>query len=567
MRRILPDATRAELGGLDPEAIQEVMSQAWPDIRDADELHDTLLSLVAIPDTDMQAWAPLAGELARARRATRAEAGGSTLWVAAERAEVFRLVYPSAVFERELPPVSIQAAGPTEARTSMIQGWMQHIGPTSVPELAARLGIAAGDVHEAMLRLEATGAVLRGSFRPPNLSNVDLRPSNLDEEWCDRRLLARIHALTLGRLRREIEPVPAATFMRWLLEWQHVAPGTQLRGERGTLEVLRQLQGFEAPANAWEPWLLGRRIRGYDPAVVDTLCLTGAVGWGRLSPHPATLVPHDVERGPRKRVVPTSVAPVTFFVREDADWLPAGAAGGPEELSGLSGQARAVLASITRAGASFFADLVRGTRLLKSEVEAALWELVAAGLVTADGFDSLRSLIDPRRRAGSGSGRSARPRNSTGRWSLLRTADAVDRQLQLEATCRMLLHRYGVVFRELVARESILPAWRDLLVTFRRFEDRGEVRGGRFSRRARWRTVRTAGGGGVAPRDAPGSALRPDHYPERGRSPESCGRDRPGDRVTAISGRFVRFRDGVALDVTDDAGSSLHDLKDAKAGA
>ena len=567
MRRILPDATRAELGGLDPAAIEEVMSQAWPDVRDADELHDALLTLVAIPDADLATWQPLAGELQRARRATRVQAGTHTLWVAAERADVVRVIYPGAIFETDLPAVSTHAANPTEARTSMLQGWMQHIGPTSVPELAARLSIAEDDVHEAMLRLEATGAVLRGSFRPAGRSNLELRNSNFSEEWCDRRLLARIHALTLGRLRREIEPVPAATFMRWLLEWQHVAPGTQLRGERGTLEVLRQLQGFEAPANAWEPWLLARRIRGYDPAVVDTLCLTGAVGWGRLSPHPATVAPHDVERGPRKRVVPTSVAPVTFFVREDADWLPAGAAGGVEEPAGLSRQARTLLAAITRNGASFFADLVRTSRLLKSEVEAALWELVAAGLVTADGFDNLRSLIDPRRRSGSGSGRAARPRNSTGRWSLLRTTDAVDRQAQLEATCRMLLRRYGVVFRELVARESILPAWRDLLVTFRRFEDRGEVRGGRFV------------GGLVGEQFALPEAVE-SLRAMRQAAPSGqiitlsaadplnlAGVIVPGDRVTAISGRFVRFRDGVALDPADDAGASLHDFKDAKAGA
>jgi ATP-dependent Lhr-like helicase len=416
-----------------------------------------------------------------------------------------------------------------------------------------------------MLRLEATGAVLRGTFRPNSG-----RPGSVEgtaEEWCDRRLLARIHSLTLGRLRREIEPVPAATFMRWLLEWQHVAPGTQLRGERGTLEVLRQLQGFEAPANAWEPWLLSRRLRGYDPAIVDTLCLTGAVGWGRLSPHPATLVPQDVAAPARKRVVPTSVAPVTFFVREDADWLPAAAAGNAEDPPGLSRQARAVLAFITRSGASFFADLVRGTRLLKSEVESALWELVAAGLVTADGFDNLRSLIDPRRRAGSGSGRTARPRHSTGRWSLLRTTDAVERPAQLEAACRMLLRRYGVVFRELVTRESILPAWRDLLVTFRRFEDRGEVRGGRF--------VAGLIGEQFALPEAVESLRAIRQAPPSGQIITVSAADPlnlvgvivPGDRVTAISGRIVRFRDGVALDSPDYAGGSLHDLKDAKAGA
>jgi ATP-dependent Lhr-like helicase len=303
-------------------------------------------------------------------------------------------------------------------------------------------------------------------------------------EWCDRRLLARIHRLTLGKLRREIEPVAAADFMRWLVAWQHVEPGTQVVGERGLLDVLRQLQGFEAPASAWESQILRRRVLNYDPAWLDHLCLTGAIGWGRLSPHPAVF---EVAGGAGRRVVPTSAAPITFFVRDDAEWMaPKGSVDssapgdGPPAVPGLSRNAGAVLAWLHRSGASFFPDIVRGVKLLKAEVETALWELVTAGLVTADGFDNLRALIDPRRRAGQGSGRTARPRHSTGRWSLLHAGAVVGRAEQVEATCRMLLARYGVVFRELLVRESLLPTWRELLITFRRLEDRGEVRGGRF---------------------------------------------------------------------------------------
>ncbi len=270
----------------------------------------------------------------------------------------------------------------------------------------------------------------------------------------------------------------AAEFMRWLLRWQHVAPGTQVTGERGVLEVIGQLQGFEAPANAWEPQLLAQRIASYDPKTLDALCLTGAIGWGRLSPHPATT---GGVAASGRRVVPTSVAPVTFFVRDLAEWMaPRRPAEAAEPAAGLSAPARAVLQMLERTGASFFADIVRGTGRLKAEIEAALWELVAAGLVTADGFDNLRSLIDPRRRSGHGSGRAARPRHSTGRWSLLQSQETLDRTRMLEAACWMLLRRYGVVFRELLARESILPKWRELLITYRRLEDRGEIRGGRF---------------------------------------------------------------------------------------
>src|SRR5215475_7136068 len=264
--------------------------------------------------------------------------------------------------------------------------------------------------------------------------------------------------------------------MLWLLRWQHVAPGAQMRGEHATLEVLRQLQGFEIPANAWEPQVLGRRVADYDPKWLDQLCLTGAVGWGRLSPHPATLEASDGTS--RRRVIPTSVAPITFFVREEADWMMPHA--GLDHAHGLSPVARTVLEFLGQRGASFFADIVRATGKLKAEIETGLWELVAAGLVTADGFDNLRSLIDPKRRAGQGSGRTARPRHSAGRWAILHTDSAVEHDRAVEATCWMLLKRYGVVFRDLLARESNLPKWRDLQLAYRRLEARGEIRGGRF---------------------------------------------------------------------------------------
>ena len=182
--------------------------------------------------------------------------------------------------------------------------------------------------------MEASGTVLRGRFTGAAGTRAGApaphQPLPHDIEWCERRLLARIHRLTVGMLRKQIEPVTAAAFMRWLMRWQHVAPGTQVAGERGTLEVLQQLQGFEIPANAWERQVLARRIADYDPQWLDQLCLTGAVGWGRLSPHPATLdaggangngSSEDAPAARQRRVIPTSVAPITFFVREEADWM------------------------------------------------------------------------------------------------------------------------------------------------------------------------------------------------------------------------------------------------------
>jgi ATP-dependent Lhr-like helicase len=347
---------------------------------------------------------------------------------------------------------------------------MAHLGPTTVATLSEFLGVATSDIEKTILRMEAGGAALRGSFTGESRGEI---------EWCNRRVLARIHKLTLGTLRKQIEPVNAAQFMRWLLRWQHVAPNSRLLGEHGTLEVLQQLQGFEAPANSWESQILARRIASYDPKVLDNLCLTGAVGWGRLSPHPSTLgEPSDAIR----RVIPTSVAPLTFFVREDADWMiPRHATcGDAQESIVLSPAAREVLTHLRERGASFFADIVRAIGKLKAEVETALWELVTAGMITADGFDNIRALIDPKRRSGQGRGHSSRPRHSVGRWSLLYASEPAERTRVAEATCWMLLRRYGVVFREMIAREAIVPRWRELLIAFRRLEDQGQIRGGRF---------------------------------------------------------------------------------------
>jgi ATP-dependent Lhr-like helicase len=280
--------------------------------------------------------------------------------------------------------------------------------------------------------------------------------------------------------------------MHWLLRWQHLAPGSALRGQHGVLEALRQLQGFEIPASSWERHILARRVSDYDGAALDHLCLTGVAGWGRLSPHPATL---DDATGHTRRIVPTSVAPITFFLREDCAWMQSRAHDDLSELC-LSASAQLVLTALTRRGALFFADLLRITGLLRAEVENALWELVAAGFVTADGFDNLRGLIARTRRTGL-SARAKRPPHTSGRWSLLRIFDdreedtpdeksreaaktAAPSDMRVEATCWMLLRRYGIVFRELLTRESNLPKWRELQWAFRRLEDRGEVRGGRF---------------------------------------------------------------------------------------
>jgi len=581
MRRMLPEAVLNEVGRLDQQAIARVREEARPDVRDSDELHDTLQTLVAlpleIPDEDWQqaitSWMPLAAELLEGWRVVKARVGQSfsqdearveqsfrpassqplsssepasdgdthgarQYLVASERAKDFALIFPEAQFEVAPPELPSNTASRDDAVLAMVTGWMMHSGPITATALAYWLGLTVGDVDKALLRLEASGSILRGNF------TGQVTGDNV--EWCERRLLARIHHLTVATLRKQVEPVTAAHFMRWLLRWQHLAPQSQLSGERGLLAAIRQLQGFEIPANAWEKQILARRVNEYDPAALDQLCLTGAVGWGRLSPHPATL--EDSGEG-RRRVVPTSVAPITFFVREEADWMQPRLSDDEQSYERvLSPGAHAVLEFLRRRGASFFADIVRGTGKLKAEIETALWELVAAGMVTADGFDNLRSLINPKRRLGPGSAKAVRPRHTPGRWSLLYGAEAADHTNRAEATCWMLLRRYGVVFREMLARESNLPKWRELLIAFRRLEDRGEVRGGRF--------VSGFLGEQFALPEAVESLRAMRNLSASGDVVTVSAADPlnlvgfivPGERVAAISGKYVSFRDGVPVE-------------------
>jgi ATP-dependent Lhr-like helicase len=546
-----------------------VREEAWPDVRDADELHDVLHTLIAFPvagpatdrggtgvhgrpvERSSTDWQPFLTQLSAQGRAAVVRVGDRSYWVAAERRKAISKLFPSARFEEAAQEIEGPDFSFEDALLACVTGWISHLGPVTAGELGVLLGVSAVEIDKALLRMEARGAILRGQFTGAASTRTRVsaphQHASHEHEWCDRRLLARIHRLTVATLRKQIEPVTAAQFMRWLLRWQHVAPGSQVQGERSTLEVLRQLQGFEVPANAWERQVLVRRVADYDPKWLDQLCLTGAVGWGRLSPHPATIesANSNGDRS-RRRVIPTSVAPITFFVREDADWMtPHDSIAGAQ---GLSDTARHVLEYLRQRGASFFADIVRATGKLKAEIETGLWELVAGGVVTADGFDNLRSLIDPKRRAGQGSGRMTRPRHSAGRWAILHTDSAVERDRVVEATCWMMLKRYGVVFRDLLVREANLPRWRELQIAFRRLEARGEIRGGRF--------VDGFIGEQFALPVAVESLRATRKLPPSGVVVTISAADPlnlvgvivPGERVPAISGRTVSYRDGVAVE-------------------
>ncbi len=428
------DVTGGE-GVLDPAAIERISFEVWPEARDADELHDALLTLVRLPPA--VEWQAFFSELEETGRASTITRDGARFWIATERS-----------------PVADDPA-------AVVSGWLECVGPITVPALAAKLAFPPDAVEGALLQLEAQGQVMQGHFRN----------TQGEIEWCNRRILARIHRATIGQLRREIEPVTALDFERFLQAWQHVLPGNQLHGADGTLQIVRQLQGYEIPAACWESEVLARRIAKYDAEFLDELCFSGEVMWARVSPHPAVVE--------NRRVRPTRIAPVTLFLREDAGWLMRES--DSAESIGFSHAAREVLSALDRTGASFFGDLVRQTGRLASEVEDALWELLAGGFVTADGFDNLRALIDPKRRRGEGSGRKRRPRNAAGRWALLRTSGVtISGDDRVERFARQLLSRWGVLLRDLLVREVIAPPWRELLPILRRMEARGEIRGGRF---------------------------------------------------------------------------------------
>jgi ATP-dependent helicase Lhr and Lhr-like helicase len=439
LRRTLRTDASGGAGILDPAAIATVAAESWPDVRDADELHDALLSLITLPPVDE--WLEFFMQLNATGRASLFERGGKRFWVATERLHL------------------------TNDVLQTVRGWMESLGPVTAASLAGTLAFPADDLEGALLKLESEGQVMRGRFTPELAEG--------QTEWCNRRVLARIHRLTLGQLRREIEPVTAAQFQQFLFRWQHVVPGSRLHGVDGTLQIVKQLQGYEISAAAWEADVLSRRVARYEPEFLDQLCLSGEVMWARLSPHPAFEAPEP------RRVRPTRTAPIAIFLRESADWLAASEAqSGPPTLSH---PAREVLTQIEQRGASFFADLVRATGRLSSEVEDGLWELVAAGLVTADGFENLRSLVDPKRRRGEGRGRLARPRHAAGRWALVRhSGNSVASEARAAMFADQLLARWGVLFRDLLARESLSPPWRDLLPVLRRKEAQGEIRGGRF---------------------------------------------------------------------------------------
>ena len=577
-RRWLDDDAATTFGSLDIAAIERVRGEAWPEAVNADEMHDALLGLGFVGDDEAArgpGWSALLEALAQARRAARVvplaraakqDAAGALpathgMWIAAERLPQFDAVHPGA-------PRSPSIEAPEEfarrdwsredAIREIVRSRLEALGPVTTTAIARSMAITDTEVEGALAALVAEGVAMRGAYTPG-------APA---DEACDRALLARIHRYTIKRLRQEIEPVSGQDLMRFLFRWQHVNPGEGRQGPDALDAVISQLQGFEAPAGAWEAEVLPARLEGYDFTWLDDLCLSGRVVWARLAAGPSGTQPGTSG--------PIRTTPVTLLPRRVAS-LWTRIAPTPSDGAVLSSRAQAVADHLRLHGASFYDEIVDGTRLLRTQVEEALGELVARGAVTSDSFAGLRALLTPSdRRKPLGGGRRHRRGalfgiEDAGRWSLtrkppqtgamnagdagLRPGDARRRPGEsihdadaLEHVARALLRRYGIVAWRLLEREAAwLPPWRDLLRVLRRLEAQGELRGGRF--------VAGMSGEQFALPEAVAMLRDTRRAPPAGTLVCLSGADPmnlvgvavPGDRIPALAGNRVLYRDGIPI--------------------
>jgi ATP-dependent helicase Lhr and Lhr-like helicase len=546
-RRWLEPNTASDLGRLDPEAIARVRAEAWPQAVNRDELHDGIVWLGFLTDAEAKAgagWREWLEELAREKRVGQLRGPGGTTWITAERLPHFQALWTEAVTQ---PAIIAPAAcaerqwSRSDALIEIVRGRLEGQGPVTKQELASPLAVEDAEITGALAALEAEGFAMRGRFSPeaPN------------DEWCERGLLARINHYTVKRLRADIEPVAARDFLRFLLAWQHAATDARVEGPEALQVVIEQLEGFEAPAGAWESEILPTRLAGYKPVWLDERCLAGKVVWARFSPSNARFNVGARRAGPIKST------PIALFVRKHLPlWTTL--TGKDAQAVNPTTRAQTVACFLQQHGASFFDDLVVGTGLLRCQVEDALAELVAFGKVTSDSFGGLRALLVPseQRRPFAG-GQRRRTVNfgmeDVGRWTLMMPSPTAQIGSQsaiegVEHVARTLLRRYGVVFWRLLEREvGRLPPWREFVRVYRKLESRGEIRGGRF--------VAGFTGEQFALPEAVGMLREVRRKPPSGSWISVSGADplnlvgvlTPGPRLPALTGNRLLYRDGLPV--------------------
>ncbi|MBV8853288.1 MAG: DEAD/DEAH box helicase, partial [Sinobacteraceae bacterium] len=559
-RRWLDPESAADIGRLDADAIERVRTEAWPDASTADELHDALLWLTYLTEAEVDAgsgWRALLVQLEEQHRVVRLLQ--PAVWIATERVPLFQALWGERLPMLHVPERYQRTWQRDAALVEIVRGRLEGLGPTTAQALATPLGLGVPEIESALAVLQAEGFAMRGSFAPAAADNSTV------SEWCERRLLARIHRYTVKRLRAEIEPIAARDYLRFLFEWQRVTPQSRMSGPDAIAAVLRQLEGFEAPASAWETEILPMRLNEYDPAWLDEQCLAGRYAWSRLARRGSSAGAEDGERG----AGPVKSTPIVLLDRRNARaWT---ALVPPAEATRLSSRARRVVEYLQTQGASFFDELAEGTSLLTSQAEDALAELVALGVVNSDSYAGLRALLMPAERRRAAAGRRGRAAlfgmGAAGRWTLVRRNASADKENPrtsddepIELVVRTLLRRWGVVLWRVLAREaSWLPPWRELLRCMRRLEARGEIRGGRF--------IAGFTGEQYALPEAVGllRAARRDTDPDQyislsGADPLNLlGILTPGARLPALSGNRVLYRDAVPVALL--AGSQVQFLQ------
>jgi ATP-dependent Lhr-like helicase len=553
-RRWLDPQQASDMGKLDQSAIDRVRDEVWPEPRNADELHDALVELGFLTEAEGTPWEQFFEELKSENRAAVLTPASSAvrLWIAAERLPQLNAFYGGADLQ---PPIAApESVSRTEwkfedALVEILRGRLEGLGPVTVPKLVESSGLNKLEIDTGLLKLESEGFVIRGLFTP----------GTTETEWCARRLLARIHSYTLNRLRQEIEPVSSADFVRFMLAWQKLAPEHQMEGPESVRAIIEQLEGFEAPAAAWEGELLPSRLAEYDPAWLDALCLSGEVVWARLTPP----IRSSDEGGEKRRGgAPVRNTPIALLRRKNfALWrsvFPSAAQ--PVKESDFSTTTQIVFEYLQDRGASFFSDIVENTRLLRSQVEEALAELVANGIVVSDSFTGLRALLTPGSRKTQAAARRKQRQPvydmaSAGRWSILHrnteievpSSQKVFDPETTEEVAWVLLKRYGVVFKRLLEREGMSIPWRVLLRVYHRLEARGEIRGGRF--------VAGISGEQFALPDAVGMlrSMRRQGAQDSLISVSAAdplnvvGIITPGNRITSHTGNRILYHDGVPV--------------------
>lgn len=546
-RRWLDPESAADIGQLDVAAIERARDEAWPDGTSPDELHDSLMWLGFLTDAEMRrnpAWPALIEQLVAQRRVTRAQVGGPGLWIATERRPLIEAAYPGVSIEPDVAPppsASEKSLSQDEALVELVRGRLEGLGPVTVDALADAFVKPVPDIGMALAALQSEGFAMRGRFTP----------GTTEEEWCERRLLARIHRYTVKRLRAEIEPVLARDYLRFLFEWQRATPDARMQGPDALAAILSQLEGFEAPAGSWETEILPTRINEYEPSWLDEHCLAGRFVWTRLSRRTAN---------PERGAAPVRSTPITLLPRRNVRlWSSFADAADPAHLSG---KARSIVEVIQEQGALFFDEIVDATGMLPAQVEEAIAELVALGILNSDSFGGLRALLLPSDRRRSRNVKRGRRVSlfgmaDSGRWALVRRpapgalpAAAGRNDEAVENLVRSLLRRWGVLLWKLVAAEAPwLPPWRDILLCCRRLEARGEIRGGRF--------VAGFSGEQYATPEAVSLLRDMRKKPHNGQLIAVSAADplnlvgvlTPESRVPALTGNRVLYRDGVPIAV------------------